>query len=297
MSLCNSAQVPPRVVNVPLGGVVPILPTQEEEDEEMPDSPNPDPRPIPQFPSLFLPLAQSSKNKTEHPPSTSTSPRATTSSGFSPNNSSVFSLPPPATTGLFTEPNPKKPRMEIFSTTWSWRIVSSEGKTLKSSKHSYLSKANCQGEMNSAKDDLEQEEEVEEGELSGVMMPEQVSAPSPGDLIRRIYKYLLQFELDERVHKFCTGCMKKAKNEKAHLEGCKSSEESKVQMHGQSAANRISSSRLYEACMSISAYYTKGQYVSTSDIQEVIASSKPLDILQQTSDEEFESEYCYLKLI
>ena len=172
-----------------------------------------------------------------------------------------------------------------------------QGATLKNSTRRYLSKNNCQEDMNSAKEELEQEE-VDDNQLSGTLIPEEGLAPSPLELAQRVFRYVLQFELEERVRKFCPACIRKLKGEKAHQAGCKASIEDKAKIHGPSAGNRISSARLYESCMSISNYYIAGQYVSTSDVQEAISSAKVVELLlHPQEEEEFESEYSYLKLI
>ena len=285
----------PQVFNIPLGGVVPVIPVVPAPPSaplpppvvEMEVVPEPDPVPPALFAAAFIPPPAASGHNTPEPqPSTS-------SKGLG-----LFSNQLGHAGGATQdEPKSKKARMEMYATTWGWRVVTRQGNALNNSHCNYLSKNGCQEEMNAAKEELEQEQGDEEEQLTCVMMPEEILVPSPSMLARRVYKYLAQFELEERVKKFCTGCIKKAKGEKAHSEGCKAKQETKVKMHGPSAANRISTSRLYECCMSISAYYTKGEYVSASEVQEVITSSKVVDLLLAPDEVQYESEYMYLKLI
>ena len=179
----------------------------------------------------------------------------------------------------------------IVDTYW-WRLCNNSGVPVQDSMTKFYSEGNCRDEMGLMMQS--HSEKGEYGQMEGEIQSGKSLAPSPKELCSKVYRFLLESELQERIKRFCTGCINKCDSQRDHMEGCLIPVASMAKTHGNAAHLRITTGRLTESCDLVSNSFNQGGYVSRLLATQTLEESNPIDILQ-SDPLMYEWEYGVLK--
>ena len=210
---------------------------------------------------------------------------ASTSASPSPTESS--STPSPSTSN--TQRRVKK---SVKVNYYYWRMYNASGEPIQDSMCKYFSEQNCKDELAMIKQSLMSQ--GDNGQVSGEIKSVLGDLPSQKTLCEKVYRFLLEGELQDRVRMNCQGCVVKSSSQKDHKDGCLMDRSAVVQIYAKAAHNRISAKRLVEGCSVISTYFSKPGYVDLTVTRRAVDNAKPEEVLL-SDPYMYESEFALLK--
>ena len=187
--------------------------------------------------------------------------------------------------------NPLSKKTKLTMDLWRWVVEKGTGCIIQESRIDYLTEENCDVECEVKRRTLMMTEDTQDFDIRVIKI--EVDLPTPKELARKVYQYLLRKELEDRVKKTCCGCKDEVLSQDSHVDGCLDDQKLVVQRHARSCHLRVSAPRLQEACGVISAFFDSFQYVSYSTVLVVLAEAIPARLLLGEKPN-FEYEYSYL---